>query len=988
MRDDEFISPPGQLDDDDRSGLSRRDFLKLMGASVVMASAAGCSRRPVEKIVPYLNKPEEVTPGVANWYATTCGGCPAACGLLAKTREGRPVKLEGNPDHPMSGGGLCARGQASLLNLYDPDRLQKPVQNDRKKGKYAEIPWVPLDAELGKVFQKIRENGGKLRLLTGTSPSPASQQLVAEFLSTFPDAKQVVFDPLSLEGLVAAQGECYGESGLPRYRFDRADWILSFGADFLDTWLSPVEFTRQFAEKRVPEKGRMSRFISIGPLMTVTASNADLHLPVRPGDETKIALSLAHEIVLVRKLSSYAANADAIQALSPYSIQTVAQLTGVAPELLIRIARELWEHRGRGLVLGGGYPLQGQEGTDLQVAVNFLNSLLENEGRTVESPARGSLQQMGSYAALKTLVNEMALGEVDCLIVHRCNPVYALPAGFEFERALKRVPVVVTLADRLDETALKSDWALPVPHFLESWGDAEPQRGILSLFQPAIAPLYDVRGIEDSLLKWMGRETTWHRVLQDYWERNVYPRFGNGTSFVYFWESSLRRGIVESRPENGGSAPRPFNTKALVRLRLQRSLVDGPEMALMAYPVVGHYDGRSANNSWLMELPDPVSKITWRNWVSLGPQKAKKLGLKKGDVVRLKTASHEAELPVWIQPGQHEQVISLPLGFGRTAAGRVADGVGENAFRFVTWQGSQGVSFVDAVEILPTGKWIRLATTQHHFSLYGRPIVKETDYAEYQKNPKAGNEEVLHLPSMWSGHKYPGHRWGMAIDLNTCTGCSACMIACQAENNIPTVGERQVAKGREMHWIRIDTYYNDETAANPEAAHQPMLCQHCENAPCETVCPTLATLHNEEGLNIQVYNRCVGTRYCSNNCPYKVRRFNWFEYLWKWKTPLAMALNPDVTVREKGVMEKCTFCVQRIQEGKDKAKDFGRKVRDGEIRVACEQSCPARAIVFGDMNDPESRVSKMMTGPRGYGVLAELNTKPAITYLTKVRNKG
>lgn len=997
----EFLFTPEELEASEKEGgsdgVTRREFLRLMGASLVMATAASACRRPVEKIVPYLNKPEEITPGVPNWYASTCGECPAACGLLVKTREGRPIKLEGNADHPMNRGGLCARGQASILNLYDPDRLKTPL-NRNSNGDWVAVSWAEADSTLGKFFEEIRKKKGKIRLLTDTIVSPSTNKLIQEFLSRFEDAKHISFEPLSLETLAAAQKESYGEAVIPHYHFERAKYILSFGADFLGTWLSPVEFTKQFSKGRKPENG-MTRFVAFEAVPTVTGSNADLHIPVAPGgDEVAVALGIAHEIVVKQKLSSYASNGAIVSRLSAHSIEAVSQSTGMDPQILIRVAKELWSHRGESLVLGGNYDVSPYS-RSLHVAVNFLNSILGNDGVTVDALVSPSFQSgSSSYEALAALRAEMEEGNIDCLLIYKANPVHALP-GWDFEAGLAKVPVVVSLSDRVNETGAEVNWVLPMNHYLESWGDAEPGQGLFSLRQPTIRPMYETRSLEDTLLAWMGQtQTSFHDYLKNYWKENFYPRAGGLVSFNTFWETALRDGVLDTRKPWNGHVPRLFNDNALLNNVLPNIEQRTPntEQMLVVYPTVPHFDGRSGNNGWLMELPDPVTKITWRNYVSVAPKRAKSLGLKEGDVVRLN--SHDVtgsafpvfELPVHIQPGLHEETLAVPLGFGHYRTGRIGDDVGVNAFQYLfasfadtVKSGFRG-SFIQKASLEKTGKWIRLPSTQQHDSMEGRPIVRETTLAEYKKDPMAGNE-TENLPSLWTPHKYEGYRWGMAIDLNSCTGCSACMVACQSENNIPVVGEARVLKGREMHWIRIDRYYAGDEE-NPEVLHQPMLCQHCENAPCETVCPVIATLHNDEGLNIQVYNRCVGTRYCSNNCPYKVRRFNWFEYLRKENVPLAMVFNPDVTVREKGVMEKCTFCIQRIQEGKDKAKDFGRKVEDGEIKTACQQSCPADAIVFGDINDPKSKVSRMAKNERGYHVLADLNTRPSITYLTKVRN--
>ncbi|MDO8527826.1 MAG: TAT-variant-translocated molybdopterin oxidoreductase [Deltaproteobacteria bacterium] len=989
----EFLHTPEELAEEDlqdeKSGVTRRDFLRLMGASMVMASAAACTRRPVEKIIPYLNKPLELTVGVPNWYATTCFECPSTCGVLAKTREGRPIKLEGNAEHPMNKGGMCARGQASLLNLYDPDRLRAPLE--KRNGSWEASSWDKVDENLSAIFKQLQDKKGKVRLLTGYITSPATRQLIQEFLSRFENAKHIEFEPLSTEELASAQSASYGGAPvIPHYRFEKAKVLVSFGAEFLDTWLSPVEFTRAFSKTRKLKNGQMSKFVCFDPSASLTGSNADLHVPVRPGDELKLALALAHELVVLKKHSPFAYDSGIVSLLTPYSIETVAKETGVDAKMLQALAASLWQHQGESLVLGGGYSSRAKEGEALHVVVNFINSVLGNDGITLDALNSPSLQSGGSFAALNLLIDEMADAQVDLLFIYKTNPSYTVSAGFKFEAALKRVPVVISFADRVDETALLAGWVLPDNHYLESWNDAQPQKGLYSLAQPTIAPLWDTRSFQESLLKWgftpaVGAPLNWHAYLKNYWDQNIYRRYGTLSSFQTFWESVLREGVLDTRKTSATHAPRTFNAEAL---RGIATPVVGNALTtrLVVYPSIPHYDGRSGNNSWLMELPDPVTKITWQNYVSVSPSKAVQLNVQEGDVLKLKTASFEAELPVHIQPGLHDDALTVPLGFGHTQIGRVADKIGVNAFQYLSKK-EGGVSFVSDVTTSRTGKWIHLASTQADDTLHGRPIIRETTLEEFTKNPKAGNEAgIVPLPSMWSGHKYEGYRWGMSIDLNSCTGCSACVIACQAENNIPVVGEKQIRKGRTMHWLRIDRYYSGDKTENPKVFHQPMLCQHCENAPCETVCPVIATMHDDEGLNVQVYNRCVGTRYCANNCPYKVRQFNWFEYLRNTPTPLSMVMNPDVTVREKGVMEKCTFCTQRIQEAKNKAKDFDRKVEESELKTACQQSCPAEAIVFGDINNPDTAVSRLSKNPRGYHVLEDLNTKPSITYLTKVRN--
>ncbi|MBI2346041.1 MAG: 4Fe-4S dicluster domain-containing protein [Deltaproteobacteria bacterium] len=998
---------------------SRRDFLKLMGISTVLAGAAACTRRPVERIIPYLNKPEEVTPGEALWYASTSMDCHCQCGVLVKTREGRPIKLEGNPDHPVNRGGLCARAQTSVWNLYDPDRLRTPVLRDRAKGSTAEAGWDPVDQQIREAFAQINAKRGRVRLLTGATGGPATQQLIGEFVAAQTDGRHIVYEPVNTDEIAQAHVECFGRFSeqseregeapaalplegatrapgitTPRYRFDRADVVVTLGADFLGTWISPVEFARDWAAGRKLNgdgKGRMSRLIVLEPILTLTGTNADERYPVKPTDLVAVALALAAEC------------GGTPEMLKPFALNERDAVGGVPAAALKRIAQALASARGRSLIVAG--LLTGEQGIALQVAVNYLNSLLGNYGQTIDV-SHGSRQAPGVFADLQTLIDEMNAGTVDALIVSGVNPVYNLPIATRFIDGMKKVPLVIQMTDRVDETSAMADIVLPVSHFLESWGDAEPQTGVYSIVQPTIAPLYLTRTLAANLIAWMNGaavaaakglvvppekspEEYWYEYLRATWRERIYPTFGASVSFEAFWESCLRTGAVEMRGEAQGGAG-AFNTEALARATRVSAggPADGPVgPQLVGYPTVAQYDGRYANNSWLQELPDPVTKITWDNYVCLAPRTAKRLGLEEEDVIALvppqsarvpaedpeRYSEKLVELPVHIQPGTHEDVVAVPIGYGRTAAGRVGNGVGAFVHDLAQVR-PEGIAWAGLpVSIAKTGKRHRLATTQGHQQLMGRPIIQETTFEEYRKNPHAGADDSHWHdgapPSMWAKHKYEGRRWGMAIDLNSCTGCSACVVACQVENNIPAVGKKQILKGREMHWLRIDRYYSPEEE-NPNVVHQPMLCQHCEKAPCETVCPVLATVHDNEGLNLQVYNRCVGTRYCSNNCPYKVRRFNWFDYGNKnrahyvWQEPLHLMLNPDVTVREKGIMEKCTFCIQRIRKGKEDAKAKGIEVADGAIKTACQQSCPTDAIVFGDMNDPESRVAKLKKDPR------------------------
>ncbi|MFZ5433265.1 MAG: 4Fe-4S dicluster domain-containing protein, partial [Calditrichota bacterium] len=678
-------------------------------------------------------------------------------------------------------------------------------------------------------------------------------------------------------------------------------------------------------------------------------------------------------------------DAGAIRAaIGPWTGRETERKLGLPICALEFLAAELWEHRGHGIIMAGEDPA-------LQIAVNLINAICRNDGQTIDGTVSPSQQAQGSLADMLSLLADMNAGKVDVLIIWGSNPMFWLPESAGVETALKKVKTIVSLSDRVDETARYGHYVLPGLHYLESWGDAEPQVGLYSLTQPSIYPLYDNRAAEDSLLAFMKAAGIpnafagdWHAYLMDTWERRIYSRSIYPATFPQFWNSALRDGVLNTVEEK--SVPRVFKPAALAELKVADSAP--VELELVIYPSPLLRDGQGNNNAWLLECPDPVSRISWTNYAGLSPATAERLGLRDGDYVNIEANGVRAELPVQVQPGNCDNVIAVPAGWGRTAAGKIGNDVGVNALAFSKIEsGKQKLSGIPCA-ISFTGKHDRMPCVQGHNYIEGRPIIAETSLEEYHVNHQAGHPHKHEVFSIWPEHPYEGNRWGMSIDLSSCVGCNACITACQVENNIPVVGKDEIIRGREMHWIRIDRYYSGE-ADNPEVTYQPMLCQHCENAPCETVCPVIATMHNEEGLNQQIYNRCVGTRYCSNNCPYKVRRFNWHEFsLTAYNEhPLQLVLNPEVTVREKGVMEKCTFCVQRIREGKDKAKQMGRPVRDDDIVTACQQTCPTDAITFGNINNPESHAAHAMKDERSYRVLDMLGVKPSIAYQTKIRNR-
>jgi len=1025
-RGQEFFEKPiefiDKLDKSNQGGVARRDFLTVMGASMAMASFA-CARRPVHKIIPYVVKPEEITPGVANWYASTCNECSSSCGILVKNREGRPIKIEGNPDHPLNQGTLCARGQASLLNLYDPDRLKAPLIRSRANGSRRETDWAAVDAEISAQLKEIASRSGRVRILSGELQGDSTRRLVREFLGAFSHGGLVEFEPLALEEIGAAQADSYGASVVPRYLFDRADMIVSLGADFLGTWISPVEHSIAWSKGRKlsgekAAQAKLSKMVCFESTMTVTGSNADERHPIRPGDELKIALALAYELIVTQKKSSFAAgasNASAIAAaLQGYQPAKIAAEIGAPalPAQLKKLAEELWSNKGKSLIVAGGVQSKTREALALQVAVNFLNSALENDGATVDGTTRYGTSP-SAFADMAKLVRDMKAGEVDALIIYRANPFYTLPKSLlGLEEAIKHVPLVIAITDREDETALHADYVLPDHHALESWGDANPRRGLYSLQQPAMAPIHSSRAFQDALLTWgqtiqkspqksegakfrlsglATRAADWHEYLQSNWKETLYKDSGAAGSFELFWEGVLRAGVYQVPGVRDAQAPsaRSFNLASLSKLPQYKAL-DPSTVSLVLYPKVSMYDGRSANNPWLQEMPDPITTVTWDNYLNVGPTLAKKLGVKNDDVVEITSGDVTAQLPIHVQPGLHPGIATAAVGYGRRAVGKVGNLAGVDVYPFVQVEGNHLVFAGQPLSIKKTSKFYSLAATQWHGASENRPIINDITLAEFRKNPAATMHtdpelRMENIPSLIAPHEYKSYRWGMGIDLNSCTGCGACVIACQAENNIPVVGRDQVRVSRQMHWIRIDRYYAG-SPENPDVVFQPMLCQHCENASCEAVCPVIATVHDDEGLNVQVYNRCVGTRYCQNNCPYKVRRFNFFDHWKAYEGTMNLAWNPDVTVRTRGIMEKCSFCTQRITVAKDKAKDLGGRVKDGDLKTACQQTCPTNAIVFGDMNDPHSRVSKMKESPQAFRVLEALNNKPSVSYMTKVRN--
>lgn len=946
------------------AGVSRRTFLEVLGYSTAALTLSGC-RAPQQKIIPYLKQPVEFTPGVSSWFASVCGGCSAACGVLVKVRDGRPIKLEGNPDHPLSSGGLCALAHGMVFGLYDPERLRQPLIASRPAS------WEQIDRQITQKLAAIKQSGGKVRVLTGPITGPTSLETIQKFLTQFSDAKHITYQPVSTDAIRQAHLRSHGVSAIPSYRFDKARLVISFGADFLGTWISPVQFTRGYAQARSLQNGEreMLRHVHFESRMSLTGSNADTRVKVSPTEETQALVYLA-------KLVAIADGAFAAPIAQQLATFEPARLNQKTRDAVDRVSKDLANLRGGALIVSGS------DDPDVQYLVNFINYAVGSYGNTIDLAASSASNQSSDQDMVE-LVRQMNAGEIAALIVSGVNPAYDYFDSQAFSNGMQKVSLKVSLNSTLDETSSPADYVCPQSHFLEAWDDVEPIRGTFSVNQPTIAPLFQTRAFQESLLRWGGDDRTFYDVLRQSWREKLFSQQKQYANFDEFWDQTLQKGVFTL--ESGRIDTPAFKPEGLNEAIARLTSVPGETpngLGLALYQKVSIRDGKYANNPWLQELPDPITKITWDNYATVSPRYAEIAGLEEGRVVRISKGPAWIELPVHIQPGQHDDVVAIALGYGRTQAGKAGNNVGANAYPFVAFTEGAFRYHTAGIKLEKTASRIEFAQSQSKDSMEDRPLVRELALAEYAKGKGETEEEY---GSLWSPHDYPEHKWGLAVDLSACVGCSACVVSCQAENNVPVVGKDEVRRRREMHWIRIDRYFEGDRE-DPKVFYQPVMCQQCDNASCESVCPVLATVHSSEGLNMQVYNRCVGTRYCENNCPYKVRRFNWFEY--PHDDPIAnLALNPDVTVRSRGVMEKCTFCVQRIEEVKIRARNEGRAINDNEIQPACQQSCPANAIIFGDLTDLKSRVAQLKKSGRNYTLLDELNLRPPLSYLAKVRNE-
>ena len=933
------------------SSVSRRKFLTLMGASIAFAGLAGC-RRPVEKIVPYVTAPENIVPGNPKNFATTMPLGLSAYGLLVESHEGRPTKIEGNELHPSAFGKSNILTQASILGLYDPDRSNSPLQNGDQK------TWDDFISYWRREYEVYKANKGKgLAVLSESFASPTLYRLYDEFKKEFPLATWYVYEAVSDENIYKGSEIATGKVYQPLYDYSKAKVILSLDSDFLMTESENITANLGYSAGRKlnSEQDTLNRLYIVENNFSITGGMSDHRLRLPAHSIKDFCISLMDEL----------------------GISMGKLLTSIIDRNWLKaVAADLMKNKGQSLVIAGK-----RQPAEVHAMVMAINEHLKNSGNTVNYVELYDAL-LPSYNSIVALKNAVQKQEINTLFIFGGNPVYNAPSDVDFAKVLKKIKTTIHLSEHNAETSKIANWHLPLAHFLESWGDVRSLDGTLSVIQPLIAPLFGGRSMVEVLsLVINGEDLQGYEIVRKTWAKIL-----KSENFEDAWKRTLHDGLF-AKSQYPRLSPSVSGSRIELALSNYRSSevlsLKNMEIVFRQSPVL--FDGRFANNGWLQEMPDPVSKLSWDNAALLSPLTAKEMSLKNEDVIQLDYKGKSIEAPVWIIPGHADYSITVTLGYGRQSLGRIGNYVGYNAYKI---RPVSNPDFGLGAVITKTGKTYPLANTQDHGSMEGRPLVREANIDDYLRDPEFAEEMVEHPPlkSLWEEHSYDkGYQWGMTIDLNSCTGCNACVIACQSENNIPIVGKEQVRNGREMHWIRLDRYFSGELT-DPEMVYQPVACQQCENAPCEQVCPVAATVHDKEGLNVMTYNRCIGTRYCSNNCPYKVRRFNFFNYTNEYPEILKMAQNPDVTVRSRGVMEKCTYCIQRITIAKIKSKNKGETVRDGDIVTACQQTCPANAIVFGNINDPESAVSKLKKSKRSYTMLGEYNLKTRTTFLAKIRN--
>lgn len=1012
----EFAPAPGPEED---LGHSRRDFLKMMGFGMSAVALAACEA-PIRKAIPYVNKPVDTDPSIPNYYASSYINGGEYCSIVVKTREGRPIKIEPNALSNVTKGGINAQVEASVLSLYDQSRLQGPKSLANKDSKKS-MNWADLDKEVMGKLAQVSNAGGQIRIVSNSVISPSTKTVIEKFKAKYPTTQHIQYDQSSAYGIMKANEQSFGSAFVPSYDFSKAKVIVSIAADFINSWVAPIETTVQYAKTREvgDDKKDMSRHYQFESILSLTGANADYRTQIKPSQEGAVAIQLYNLLAGKAGKGTVSGGADF--------------------KNLGKAANDLWAARGNALVVAGS------NDKNIQVIVNAINDMLGSYGSTI-LPGTPVNYKQGDDAAMISFVRDVEAGRVGAVIFYNCNPVYDHPLGQKLGAALGKVSLSVSTNYKADETASLGQYIAPDHHYLEAWNDAEPKKGYYSLGQPAITPIFRTRAAQESFLTWAGETNVdYFEYVKNNWT-NWFANGASGLELQAWWDKCLYDGVLE-KPSEGANAVTFSGDVAAAASAL--GAVKASPFELVIYESGNIGNGSQSNNPLLQELPDPVTKVVWDHYVTVSPKDAAGIDFQESftKYASISVNGIAVKLPVMVQPGQTPGTIGIPVGYGRTKAGKVADNIGANAYPLISVVNG-ALNYASPAKFEITDEKYQLAQTQTHNTYMGRKtVIQETVLADFasgafvkqkhdtkigtwsdvrknegQKDDHKVEAEKLNI---WKGHDYKQHHWGMAIDLNTCTGCGACVVACNVENNVALVGRQEVINRREMHWLRIDRYYSSDAPAedwegienaseNPEVVFQPMLCQHCNNAPCETVCPVAATTHSTEGLNQMTYNRCIGTRYCANNCPYKVRRFNWFKYHDNEQFAHAnpqmnsdigkMVLNPDVTVRSRGVMEKCSFCVQRIQAGKLNAKKERRPLKDGEVVTACQASCSTGAILFGDMNNPESKISKLLKirpldpnrphindkqsdNPRAYSVLEEIDVRPNIFYLTKVRNK-
>ena len=1012
----EFLEDKENLGD---ASTTRRDFLKYLGFGVAAASLAACET-PITKAIPYLNKPEEIVPGLANYYASTYYDGNDYAPILVKTREGRPIHITGNTESTLTKGAINARVNSSVLSLYDDNRLKAPMAGGK------ETTWASIDNRLGKELKAAKN----VKVLTSSIISPSAKKLVNDFANGSTEIQEdengnpvtaknnvVTYDAISYSGILEANEESFGKAVIPTYNFEKAKTIVSVGADFMGNWLDALQYVNDYAQTRKPDNKWMSKHFQFEASMSLSGTNADVRIPAKPSEYGAILSSL------------YGQLGGSGGAKTAYDKQIAA------------VAKELKANKGESIVVCGS------NDKNAQVLVNAINEMLGNYGKTINVKTVSNSKQ-GIDSKVAELIADMNAGKVDALLIYGVDPIFTM--GDAFAKALKKVKTTVSFATKMDDTAAACSYVCSSNHALESWSDANPVTGHYSLGQPTISPLFDTRQAEESILKWSGNDMSYYDYIKKNWEANMPAEVG---MFTDFWNSALHDGVVDAKyPETEEATVFAGNVSA-ANSAVKKAKGGAIELELVQNMAVGA--GVGADNPWLQELPDPITKITWDNYVTMNPAEMEAKGYEThfGQEHEMNVVTVAAngggsiQLPVVAQPGQAKGTIGVALGYGKVV-GNMDSTTGANAYLLIDRK-KEDISYYGVATLIDVelDEPYYIACTQTQQTVMGRDsVVRETTLDVYKNGSKEDYNPAFTLLSgdtdehghqvrkeikefdLWGDQpvKVIGHRWGMSIDMNTCTGCSACVTSCVAENNIAVIGKDEVRRGRIMHWMRIDRYYSSEhqplgdiggthaatkealdvngistytameTAAdNPSVVHQPMMCQHCNHAGCETVCPVAATTHSNEGLNMMAYNRCIGTRYCANNCAYKVRRFNWFNYIAYSKftdfNPSQddlgrMVLNPDVVVRSRGVMEKCSLCVQRIQEGKLDAKKAGEKVQDGAIQTACSSACPTNAITFGDHNDEGSKLAEARNHDRAYRVIEEVGQDGNVYYQTKVRN--